>query len=248
MRGIGVAVSVRTCSPSARLRSLAFWAVPKRCSSSMTTRPRSLKRTPFAATAWVPITTWMVPSASPSLTRFASPGFTKRDSPATSIPRPAKRRLKVWRCWRASTVVGAATATCLPASAAAAAARRATSVLPNPTSPHTSRSIGRPEARSARASAMARAWSGVSENGKRATNRSKACRRGASFGAVVASRARASSTRWRALSATATATCAWHFGQDSPSRRSSVTVSASEAYRQTLSISSAGIRSLASFA
>jgi hypothetical protein len=52
-----------------------------------------------------------------------------------------------------------------------AAARSATSVLPKPTSPQTSRSIGRPEDRSRRVSAMALAWSGVSGKGKRSAKR-----------------------------------------------------------------------------
>ena len=62
--------------------------------------------------------------------------------------RPLKRSVKVAKCWRASSVVGTTTATWKPASAATKAARSATSVLPKPTSPHTSRSIGLPEARS----------------------------------------------------------------------------------------------------
>jgi hypothetical protein len=45
-------------------------------------------------------------------------------------------------------VVGTTTATCLPFMAATKAARSATSVLPKPTSPQISRSIGRPEASS----------------------------------------------------------------------------------------------------
>ena len=53
------------------------------------------------------------------------------------------------KCWRASSVVGTTTATCLPFMAVTKAARSATSVLPKPTSPQMSRSIGRPEARSA---------------------------------------------------------------------------------------------------
>ena len=50
------------------------------------------------------------------------------------------------KCWRASSVVGTTTATCLPVMAATKAARSATSVLPKPTSPQISRSIGRPGA------------------------------------------------------------------------------------------------------
>ena len=56
--------------------------------------------------------------------------------------RPLKRSVKVAKCWRASRVVGTTTATWKPSSAATNAARSATSVLPKPTSPHTSRSIG----------------------------------------------------------------------------------------------------------
>ena len=66
-------------------------------------------------------------------------------------PSPASRgsaRVKVLKCWRASSVVGTTTATCLPLIAATKAARSATSVLPKPTSPQTSRSIGLPEPRS----------------------------------------------------------------------------------------------------
>ena len=56
--------------------------------------------------------------------------------------------MKLVKCWRASRVVGATTATCSPAIAATKAARSATSVLPKPTSPQTSRSIGLPAPRS----------------------------------------------------------------------------------------------------
>ena len=45
------------------------------------------------------------------------------------------------------------------------AARMATSVLPNPTSPHSSRSIGYGRSMSALTSVMATRWSGVSTNG-----------------------------------------------------------------------------------
>ena len=55
----------------------------------------------------------------------------------------AKRSRKFARCCCTSSVVGASTATCLPACTATKAARIATSVLPKPTSPHTMRSIGR---------------------------------------------------------------------------------------------------------
>ena len=64
--------------------------------------------------------------------------------------------------WRRSKVVGSSTATCLPWSETANAARSATSVLPKPTSPQISRSIGRPELRSLIVVSMAASWSSVS--------------------------------------------------------------------------------------
>ena len=77
-------------------------------------------------------------------------GFRPRRPCAKAAPtvtgRPAKRWRKFCACWRASSVVGATIAVCLPFMAVAKAARSATSVLPKPTSPHTSRSIGRPAA------------------------------------------------------------------------------------------------------
>ena len=53
-------------------------------------------------------------------------------------------------------------ATCLPSCTALNAARMATSVLPKPTSPHTSRSIGASASMSALTSTMALSWSTVS--------------------------------------------------------------------------------------
>ena len=75
-------------------------------------------------------------------------GGTSRDRRPTLSGKPAKRSLKPGKCWRASSVVGATSATCWPFIAATKAARSATSVLPKPTSPQTSRSIGLPSARS----------------------------------------------------------------------------------------------------
>ena len=49
-----------------------------------------------------------------------------------------------------------------PSTAAAKAARKATSVLPKPTSPQISRSIGLPEAMSPKVASMAESWSSVS--------------------------------------------------------------------------------------
>ena len=77
------------------------------------------------------------PSARPFLTSRLSAAPTMRESWPTLTGRPAKRWRKFCACWRASSVVGATMAVCLPLIAVAKAARSATSVLPKPTSPHT---------------------------------------------------------------------------------------------------------------
>ena len=122
----------------------------------------------------MPITMLTVPSFSPARACAASFVVTRRESWATFTGNPSKRRAKVRKCCRASRVVGTTTATCAPVIATRKAARSATSVLPKPTSPQISRSIGRPEARSSTTSPMARCWSSVSAKGKRAQNSSQA--------------------------------------------------------------------------
>ena len=114
------------------------------------------------SSAWVPITMSTEPSASPSLTFFNSAAVTRRDAWAISTGRPRNRSMKVLVCWRASSVVGTTTATCLPFITVMKAARSATSVLPKPTSPQISRSIGRPAARSSTVASIAVCWSSVS--------------------------------------------------------------------------------------
>ncbi len=58
--------------------------------------------------------------------------------------------------------MGARTATCLPSCTALNAARIAISVLPYPTSPQMSRSMGRTDSMSRFTSSVARRWSAVS--------------------------------------------------------------------------------------
>ena len=67
-------------------------------------------------------------------------------------------------------MVGTNTATCLLSTAALKAARIATSVLPKPTSPQTSRSIGRALSISCFSSCVAFSWSGVSSYKNEASN------------------------------------------------------------------------------
>ena len=63
-------------------------------------------------------------------TFLISRGARKRDTISTVTGNGAKRLRSVFQCWKARTVVGASTATCLPSSTARIAARMATSVLP----------------------------------------------------------------------------------------------------------------------
>ena len=105
-------------------------------------------------------------STCPFATRFntsrCSPADLYRDSDSTVKGYPANRSRNVRWCCSASTVVGTSTATCLPYSAALNAARIASSVFPNPTSPHTSRSIGLPAPMSRLIDDSAVSWSSVS--------------------------------------------------------------------------------------
>ena len=73
---------------------------------------------------------------------------TNRETISTRTGKSRKRSRKVFQCCSARIVVGASISTCFPLTATANAARTATSVLPKPTSPHTSRSIGRAVSRS----------------------------------------------------------------------------------------------------
>ena len=130
VRGMGVAVSVRT---STRFRSCLIFSLcvtPKRCSSSTTSSPRSRNCTSFDNSRWVPTSTSTFPAARSSSVAFCSAFVRNRLTMSMRTGNPAKRSRRVFRCWNASTVVGASTATCLPSMTALKAARIATSVLP----------------------------------------------------------------------------------------------------------------------
>ena len=71
----------------------------------------------------------------------------------------------VRKCCSASTSVGAISAPCRPASTARRSVASATTVLPEPTSPCSSRCIGVVRARSRSISAIARSCASVSVNG-----------------------------------------------------------------------------------
>ena len=94
----------------------------------------------------------------------------------------------------ASTSVGASSADCPPDSATASIARSATSVLPEPTSPCTSRFIGTSAARSLAISAPTSRWSPVSSNGSAASKPSRIAPGSRAVAAVARSRARCCSS------------------------------------------------------
>ncbi len=83
VRGIGVALIASTSTSVRSALSVSLCSTPKRCSSSITTRPRSLKRTCPVISRWVPITTSTLPSASPSTISLASASDWNRDSALT---------------------------------------------------------------------------------------------------------------------------------------------------------------------
>ena len=148
VRGIGVALSVSTSTSSRSDFSSSFCATPKRCSSSRMTRPSSFGITSRDSTRCVPIRTSTFPSEKSFSTAFTSFGARKRETISTRTGKSRKRSRKVFQCCSARMVVGASISTCLPLTATANAARTATSVLPKPTSPQTSLSIGRAVSRS----------------------------------------------------------------------------------------------------
>ena len=130
VRGIGVAESA---SASTFLRisfSRSLCATPKRCSSSTINSPRSANFTSFESKRCVPITTSTFPASRSARTFFCSAALRKRLSNSIRAGKAAKRFLKVSKCWKVRTVVGASRATCLLSITALNAARMATSVLP----------------------------------------------------------------------------------------------------------------------
>ena len=170
VRGMGVAVSVSTSTWVRSSLSRSLWVTPKRCSSSMTSRPRSLKRTSRDSSRCVPTTTSSLPSASAASVFCCSALLRKRDSTATRTGKSANRSEKVTKCCSASTVVGASTATCLPPSTASSAR----AAPPRSCRSRRRRRSGGPSARpvcmSASTVSMAFAWSGVSSKGKVSSN------------------------------------------------------------------------------
>ncbi|MDT4872316.1 hypothetical protein FQZ97_1074930 [compost metagenome] len=132
----------------------------------MMSRPRSLNFTLSLSSLCVPTTMSTEPSARPLAAAVISFAERKRLISAIFTGHLAKRSTSVWWCCSASRVVGASRATWRPPVTATKAARSATSVLPKPTSPHTSRSIGRGLIMSWITAWIAPRWSAVSSKPK----------------------------------------------------------------------------------
>ena len=64
VRGIGVAVIVKVSTFTFSCRSFSLTDTPNFCSSSMISKPRSLKRTSLPTIRWVPIKIFTSPSFS----------------------------------------------------------------------------------------------------------------------------------------------------------------------------------------
>ena len=143
-RGIGVAVIwSRLTAILSFLSTKAWrWPTPKRCCSSIMTKPSCLNWTVSWIKAWVPMTTWICPLAKPSKTACLALAVMALVKSAASIPMEAKSWLKDWACCLARISVGAIRADWKPPLKLAKIARKATRVFPLPTSPCTMRRIG----------------------------------------------------------------------------------------------------------
>ncbi len=178
VRGIGVAVMTSTCGgvPALSVRA-ARCSTPNRCCSSTTTRPRSKNCTCSSSSAWVPITIPASPIASRESGSVRWALVIEPVSSSTFVPPiipPAARSPSIavierWCCW-ASTSVGASSAACPPESTTRSIARSATRVLPEPTSPWSSRFIGCGWPRSCSTWAPTSICPRVSSNGSCASN------------------------------------------------------------------------------
>ena len=96
VRGIGVALSVST---STRLRIClmrSLCATPKRCSSSTTSRPRSLNVTSFDSSRCVPTMTSTLPAATSARMASCSAFERKRLIMSMRTGNPAKRSVRVF--------------------------------------------------------------------------------------------------------------------------------------------------------
>ena len=156
VRGIGVAVITSMSGASPLAVSASRWWTPKRCCSSTTTSARSWNSTPPGTARACRRRCRSRPLARPPSDRRRARGPSRGRS-GSRRDAGARRRAARWcaKCWRARISVGAISAAWPPASTTRAMASSATTVLPEPTSPCSSRSMRSGSARSASISASA---------------------------------------------------------------------------------------------
>ena len=159
-------------SSASFLRSASRCATPKRCCSSMMASPSRWKRTLSSITACVPTISVASPEAAASSIFCRALPLTLPVIHATRMPSGSSQPISLRKCCSARISVGAISAHCQPASMATAAASAATTVLPEPTSPCSSRCIGWGRARSAAISSATRRCAPVSAKGRAASSRS----------------------------------------------------------------------------
>ncbi len=163
-------MSVKTSTMSLTFLSFSLSLTPNLCSSSIITSPRSLNFISFLSIACVPINISIAPFSASFNMRPISLCVLKRLTISTITGKSFILFLNVIKCCSAKIVVGTSIATCLLSITALKAALSATSVLPYPTSPHKSLSIGFVDSMSFFTSAVDRSWSGVSLNKKLFSN------------------------------------------------------------------------------
>ena len=229
VRGMGVAVMtsrwgvsrlpVAGSTASARSRRASRWATPKRCCSSTTTSPRRGIWTVSDSRACVPTTMTGSPAASSARIRRRPEAGVEpvsrwtrvaRSAPP-SMPAPARgprsEPSEAW-CWAARTSVGASRAAWPPPPTTCSMARRATSVLPEPTSPWRRRCMGTVESSAAASSEPTRLCPAVSAKG-RAASRSERRESGPGTGQATAVRVASCSARRRARATWRTKASSW---------------------------------------
>ena len=140
--GIGVAVSASTSTFFLKALSFSFCLTPNLCSSSITTKPRSLNLISGCKRRCVPMMMSIFPSCNRCNDSFCCFFDLNRDISSILIGHLAKRSQKLSKCCSANKVVGTKTIACFPFRTEINAALSATSVLPKPTSPQTNLSIG----------------------------------------------------------------------------------------------------------
>ena len=95
VRGMGVAERVRASTWRLISLSRSLWVTPKRCSSSMMSRPRSWNCTLFCSSLWVPMSTSTAPRLRASRMRFCSLAVVNRESTSIFTGKLRKRFMAV---------------------------------------------------------------------------------------------------------------------------------------------------------